>query len=178
MRVVVIDVPTFPGYGITACGKVYRYPYTRRGIKGLYTTALREISVNMNAEYPQLEMHRNGKRMTAKLHRILSETFLPNPDGLPQVNHKDGNKFNYNLDNLEWVSASANVRHSYAEGLASNKGSRHPSSILDERQVTVIKHLIEAGCSTNTELAKTFGVHHSTISKIRRGKLWRHVKQE
>lgn len=175
MKVVVIDIPTLPGYGITSCGKVFRYPYIKSSYRGDYLTKLRQISVNLNAEYPQLEAHLEGKRKTAKLHRLLAETFIPNPDNLPQVNHKDGDKFNHSLENLEWVSASENVRHSYQIGLASNRGNKHPRRILDEEQVASIKILIELCNPSNMELAETFGVHHSTISKIRSGKLWGHV---
>lgn len=68
--------------------------------------------------YPAVSLaYDKGKSKAVSLHRLLATYFIPNPDNLPQVNHKDGNKMNYSLDNLEWVSASQNVKHAYDNGL-------------------------------------------------------------
>lgn len=50
---------------------------------------------------------------TCLLHRLVAESFIPNPDGNPQVNHKDGNKINNHRSNLEWVTRKKNVKHSF-----------------------------------------------------------------
>lgn len=50
------------------------------------------------------------------IHRLVAEYFLPNPDSLPQVNHKDGDKSNNNVDNLEWVSNKDNILHAHKSG--------------------------------------------------------------
>ena len=69
----------------------------------------------------------DGPRKSQKyLHRLLAELFIPNPDNLPQVNHKDGNKLNCSLDNLEWVSVQDNIIHAYQHGLINHvRGKRH-----------------------------------------------------
>lgn len=54
------------------------------------------------------------------VHRLVAKAFIPNPNNLPQVNHKDGNKLNNNADNLEWVTAGDNVRHAFKTGLMDN----------------------------------------------------------
>jgi hypothetical protein len=55
--------------------------------------------------------------MSFNLHREVAKAFLPNPYGLPQVNHKDGDKTNNNASNLEWVTNSQNARHAIDNGL-------------------------------------------------------------
>lgn len=52
-----------------------------------------------------------------QLHVLIALTFIPNPDNFPQVNHRDGNKLNNHVDNLEWLSVSANVKHGMDNGL-------------------------------------------------------------
>lgn len=56
---------------------------------------------------------KNGKVKTLRLHRVVAEAFIPNPENKPQVNHKDGNRKNNDLKNLEWVTASENHIHAY-----------------------------------------------------------------
>ena len=56
-------------------------------------------------------------RKNRNVHRVIAETFIPNPNNLPCVNHKDGNKLNNSVDNLEWCTHSENTLHSYRTGL-------------------------------------------------------------
>lgn len=67
--------------------------------------------------YITVSLRKNGKDKRYKVHRLVAEHFIPNPDNLPQVNHKDGNKHNNNINNLEWVSQSDNMKHAYENGL-------------------------------------------------------------
>ncbi len=60
---------------------------------------------------------RDNKKHSKRIHRLLACAFIQNPKNLPQVNHKDGNKLNNNLENLEWVSNSENTQHGYNNNL-------------------------------------------------------------
>lgn len=67
--------------------------------------------------YPAVTIFSDGKQRTKNVHRLVAETFIPNPDDKLTVNHKDGNKRNNHISNLEWNTLSENVKHAYATGL-------------------------------------------------------------
>lgn len=62
--------------------------------------------------YLQVRLHKNGREKKYYLHRLVAQTFIPNPDNLPQVNHKDYDKTNNCVSNLEWCDNSYNVKYS------------------------------------------------------------------
>lgn len=62
-------------------------------------------------------LHTILNRKHRNIHRVIAETFIPNPSNLPCVNHKDGNKLNNSVDNLEWCTHSENTLHSFQNGL-------------------------------------------------------------
>lgn len=61
-------------------------------------------SSNDKDGYKQINLRKNGVYKTYKVHRLIAQSFIPNPNNLPQVNHKDEDKANNNVDNLEWCT--------------------------------------------------------------------------
>lgn len=61
--------------------------------------------------YMVIDLYKNGKRKHHLLHRIVAEAFISNPEGLPQVNHKDENTHNNNVSNLEWCTLGYNINY-------------------------------------------------------------------
>lgn len=71
--------------------------------------------------YLQVALNTGHDSSFKHVHRLVAEAFIPNPDGLPQVNHRDGNKLNNKVENLEWCDNSQNQKHAYDIGLKSRK---------------------------------------------------------
>lgn len=121
----------------------------------------------------------SGKKGRSYLvHRLLALAFIPNPDGKEEVNHKDGNKWNNTLSNLEWVTHAENMKHASINGLTGGlprPGSSNPSATLDENEVRVIRKRYVQEKITQRELAELFGVNQVTISDIIIRKTWTHI---
>ena len=115
-----------------------------------------------------------GKTKLFRVHRLVAEAFIPNPNDLPQVNHKDGNKLNNSVENLEWCTNLENMRHSVETGLRNIKGENNPSAKLTVKDVINIrKEYIPKSKEFGTvALARKYGVTNVMIGKIIRNECW------
>lgn len=97
-----------------------------------------EMSVHRsNNGYAKCTLQRvNGGSYPILMHRIMAETFIPNPHKLPHVNHKDSDRMNYQLDNLEWCTVSENIQHGLEFG---NIPKGHECSFASLTQDIVIE---------------------------------------
>lgn len=76
--------------------------------------------------YLTVELWDSYSRRSVKIHRLVAETFIENPSGLKEINHKNGDKADNRVENLEWCSRSENILHAYATGLRKpNRGRRY-----------------------------------------------------
>lgn len=98
--------------------------------------------------------------------------FIENPDNKPQVNHKNCDKADNRLDNLEWVTASENLIHAYRNGMIEKKGERHHKNKLTDKDVLRIRSIKG---KTQKEIANMFGVGQDVISRIKNKKAWGHI---
>lgn len=111
-----------------------------------------------------------------QVHRLVAEAFLPNPENKRCVNHKDGNKDNNHVDNLEWATHKENQQHASETGLASGgsmPGSSHPCSKLSEKQVLAIR--ADTRRRANSQLAREYRVSKVLIGMIKKRKIWNHI---
>lgn len=100
-------------------------------------------------------------------HRIVANAFLPKIEGKDFVNHKDGNKQNNNVNNLEWCTKSENTIHSYANYLQDNITNQYGNfSIISESDITYIKENFWRNKITKEILAKFFNVSIGKINYI------------
>jgi len=85
-------------------------------------TTMNKLKTSLMGGYLSISLHVNNKKLILKTHRLVATNFLVCPDKSYVVNHKDGNKTNNNVENLEWVSRTENAKHSFRLGL--NKGKK------------------------------------------------------
>jgi hypothetical protein len=115
-----LKVKGFEHYLISKDGKVFN----TRGANGLLRNGPRELKShpNKNTGYHSVVLRaKNLKPISKNVHRLVAEHYIPNPDNKPQVNHKDGNKNNNSISNLEWMTHSENQRHAWEIGLLNNE---------------------------------------------------------
>jgi hypothetical protein len=116
----------------------------------------------------------NGRRLTARVHRLVAEAFIPNPESRPEVNHIDSDRTNARLENLEWATRAENGAHGYHHGyvtLPHARGSKNNAARLSESAVENIRRLAGEGVSGRS-LAKRFSVSPRTIWRILSGETW------
>lgn len=115
---------------------------------------------------------------TIKVHRVIAEAFIPNPENHATVNHKNCIKTDNRVGNLEWMTHADNVRHGAANGrLIPMRGSRNGHSKLKEEQVLKIIQLSRETNMTRKEIAALWdNVTVLDIKEIRAGKKWKHLQ--
>lgn len=113
-----------------------------------------------NYGYAYVNLFLDGKKKICKTHRLVALAFIPNPDNLPTVNHKDGDKSNAHIDNLEWATYGENNKHAYDTGLKPKKLSDNNKEWIREVYKPYDKRF------GSRALAKKFGVGQATISNI------------
>lgn len=126
--------------------------------------------------YLRVSLFLNGKEKRYMVHRLVAGAFIEREEKLNIVNHKDSDRKNNSVENLEWCTQSQNILHGYRNGKACKKGEKNSMSILCEKQVRVIKHiLLIPNRISVSKIAEIFKVNYSVISNIKTGKNWNFV---
>lgn len=156
------DVPALSG----------RYEASETGeIRNKTTKHIRKQRMNKYG-YCQINISRNdgtGKSNTMLVHKLIAETFIPNPDQLPEVNHIDGDKSNNHVSNLEWCTKSDNQKHAHKLGLSHvYHGEDHPCAKLTNEEVKQVKQMYMEGVSQQ-KIADFFHVSNTTVRRVLNG---------
>lgn len=168
-------VKGFPFYEVSNLGRVRSID--RKVINGNGCKIPRKGKVLKQAGngngYLRATVYLDGKPKYHSIHRMVALAFIPNPENKYAVNHKDCNKENNNVNNLEWVTKSENEIHARKMGVKDTRGENQSNVKLTEIQVLKIREL--EGEVKHKILAERFSVSLSTIRNILYRKTWKHI---
>lgn len=165
---VFVAIEGFNGYEVSNYGQVKSVDRTVVDSKGRTRTIKGQLIKGSNNggehDYMFVKVRNNdGAVVKQYVHRLVAETFLLNPENKPQVNHKDGNRQNNQVDNLEFATASENMQHAYDTGLRDCK-------VSDDDARFIIQNYKERDKDYGqTALANRFGVSRTAIYQIVKG---------
>jgi hypothetical protein len=109
-----------------------------------------------------VELWKDNKRKRMMVHRLVAEAFLDNPEGKPQVNHKDGDPSNNNVSNLEWATNGENLKHAYDNDLHTKHNTK---AIVATNKLTGVQLMFESVA----EAARYFNVTEGAVRAPLRG---------
>lgn len=162
-------IPGYEGsYEVSNLGRVRsvdRYILTKNG-KVFKKGVIRKPKEDEDG-YLRVNLSKNGKKKEMFVHRLVAITFIDNPNNLPVVNHKDGNKKNNTVENLEWCTRSENDKHAFKLGL------RKPTCGGTSKKVAKIDsktNKIISVYKSMSEAARENGVTYQLISYCANGK--------
>ncbi len=150
--------PNNENYFVSKCGEVYS---NKQGIVKLmkpYKTKCGYLRLSLN--FKKLE------RKNFLVHRLVAITYLPNPENKPFLNHKDGNKTNNSVSNLEWCTNAENVSHAYINGLMDRRLSKS-----EAMEVFLSKE-------TYKKLSEKFNLTQSCIHDIKKKITYKDIHNE
>lgn len=151
----------------------------RRGFARSRRKKGRILSLNLTGNgYPFVGLFRAGHGKQIMVHRLVASAFLPNPDGKPEVNHKDCDKTNNHDSNLEWSTPRENSQHAHDSGRWRAdvvRGEDSPTAILTEAQVRAIRSDYVPRRFGYREIAAKYGIAEITAYRIVKRRAWAHV---
>jgi len=129
--------------------------------------------------YPQVTLNavsEGKKRRVARVHRLVAEAFIPNPESKPQVNHINSNTMDANVYNLEWCTGSENQTHSWGAGQREKKcGEKSPVCKYKDGTIEKVYRLAKSKTISQEKIGALFSMPQITVSNILTKKTWSHI---
>jgi predicted transcriptional regulator len=159
--------PLSDNYEIGNDGSVWSLNYAKKKIR----KELRAATTKKG--YKAVSLAINRKDVPMLVHRLVAITFIPNPENKKEVNHKNGITDDNRLENLEWVTRSENILHSYRDnGREWYRGESNPKAKVSKADVIEIRRLRANGVARK-EVASNYGISQTMVSYITSPKYWR-----
>lgn len=159
-------------YAVSSSGLVKRIARARGATPGRILTTKPD-----KYGYPVVEIRKDGKRWRVYVHTLVATAFIRSLNADEEVNHKDGNKLNTNLDNLEIGTRKHNVEHAWDTGLNWSHGEKSHFAKLSDQQAAEIREMNLPDFKSCRPVAERFGVNVCTIWRITRGETFGRVKK-
>lgn len=154
----------FDNYVVTDTGEIISYKRKQQ----------RTLRPDLNKEgYLRVVLSKDGETFRYSIHRLVAMHYLPNPENKPFVNHKDGNKQNNHVDNLEWCNCSENTKHAF-DSMLRIHGENAPNAQLSDSVVEKVCELLQSGMKRKQilELNLHDKLTPSKFDDIRRRRCW------
>ena len=170
------DIPNYNGYQVSNLGRV----------KALKTNKILKLN-RTRTGYFLIRLYKNKKQKAFLIHRIVAQAFIPNPANKSQVNHKDGNKANNCINNLEWCTISENQKHKIHSSFVKTPiiGKFGKDNPLSKKIIQINKNNFKKIKIFNglKEAQRLTGIFEASISRVCNGKqktaggyIWRFIK--
>lgn len=171
-------IPQFNNeYEVSNTGKirsVYGVIVRSNGVK--HTRVSKVLKPSVDNGYLKGAVCVNKKMKPYKVHRLVAQMFVDNPENKPEVNHIDGDKQNNNANNLEWTTRKENIEHCHRLGLQKPfKGEEVGTSILTAKEVLEIRSKFVPRKYSRSKLAKEYNVSEGCIKDILYKRTWNHL---
>lgn len=164
-------IDEYPTYQVSNFGRVRSYK-SRNIVLQVPQVKKSEIDV---CGYERVSLCKNSICKHHKVHRLVAKSFIKNTGEKSEVNHKDGNRINNNVENLEWVSRSENMVHAFrVNGAKPMCGEKNGHARLSARDVRSIRKLWKDGGLLQREIAQMYGIARTTVNAIVNGYNWKH----
>lgn len=169
-NIIIEGIPDY--YYVDEFGTIFSF---YRGVK-----SIRKIEVSHDGyERITLSCGKKGQMKKFFVHRIVAMFYLENPDNLPIVNHKDGDKTNNHYTNLEWTTVLGNTQHAYANNLITAvSGDKHYQSYISNETVIKIYEDYLYNGLRNCEAVNKYNISRQVASSIRLKKSYRSILKD
>ena len=177
------DIPNYEGlYQISNLGRIKSLEKMLKNKNG-YRKSEEKILIPQRRKngYLKVELYKNGQRKTFMIHRLVGEAFVFKPENKCEINHKDGNKENCCVSNLEWITHSENMQHAVEKGLVLKGGNNDRAKKINQYDLQN-NYIRTWECLRETE--RILKIHSSNISKCCKGKvksaggyIWRYADE-
>lgn len=153
---------------ISSKGRLFSTNYNKSGeIKQLKTQLNKDLHESVVIKF-------KGKNYAVRIHRLVAEAFIPNPDNKPEVHHMDGNSLNNDYNNLQWVTPEEHKKltkdlHQYS----SQNGEASPACKYSKKKMDLVCRLLSENSLTLKEISESTGVPYATINLLRNSNSYR-----